>query len=184
MYKHTPIKDPGRIAALLHVVEKIATVAPQQTHLLGAAMSEINAANEEHKQDGLANAKAQAANEEYKQHEAQVLEQAKAARARLDAEEDAKRQHPLDQKVVTEADKIEAERKKREEAVAKAQAPQGSATGLTSPDPSGPKVNPQTDRPLVVPSDNRPDVPNHNSPSRVDTPVFPRKIDDNGGGPV
>lgn len=159
------IDDPGRLAALLTLVEKITTVAPQQTHLMGAALREIQEENEAHKKDAQEAAVQQRKDEARKQHDALVLEQATAARARLDEEEDAKKQRPLDQKVVTEADKIEHERLAREDAARKAAGPAGSTSGVVSPDPRGPA-------PLSSAS----------PPPRVAEPTFPRKIE--GGDSV
>lgn len=168
------IDDPGRLAALLTLVEKITTVAPQQTHLMGAALREVHDENEAHKKDAQEAAVQQRKDEARKQHDALVLEQATAARARLDEEEDAKKQRPLDQKVVTEADKIEHERLAREDAARKAAGSIGSTSGITLPDPRGPAPDATARGPLPLSS--------ASPPPRVAEPTFPRKIE--GGDSV
>lgn len=45
-----PDIDYGRIATLLDVVQKIATIAPKHTYISGMAMDEINALNDEAKE--------------------------------------------------------------------------------------------------------------------------------------
>lgn len=45
-----PDIDYGRIATLLDVVQKIATIAPRHTYISGMAMDEINALNDEAKE--------------------------------------------------------------------------------------------------------------------------------------
>ena len=133
-----PIKDPGRLAALLDVVQKVATVAPRATHLSSSAMKEIDAANEELRKEGLEEAKKKEAERAQRDHEAAVLAAGGPAKERLTQAEMDRQQLENDKKVAAEADRVAKEKFDREEAERRANDPHG----LRPPPPSSPAVRP------------------------------------------
>ncbi len=140
-----PIKDPGRLAALLDLVAKVATVAPQSTHISSAAMKEIHAANEELRKEGLEEARKLEEEKAKKERDAAILAAAGPARDLLAQEAADKQAREAAAKQVTEADRVAKEEFDRREAERRAADPHG-----LRPPPPAPVVD-NTPRPRTIP---------------------------------
>jgi hypothetical protein len=132
-----PIKDPGRLAALLDVVAKVATVAPRATHLSSSAMKEIDAQNEELRKEGLELAKKEEDERAKRDHEAAILAAGGPAKERLTQAEMDRQQLENDKKVAAEADRVAKEKFDREEAERRANDPHGLRPPPPMPPTSG-----------------------------------------------